>query len=196
MSQISAIGAATTASQAVQASSANADAGNTTQAQSDLAQLGLPPANLAKAASVNTLNAELVSSQFGIDPASVSGVYGGAAASSGSLFADDNLLPLLQSLSSATAAQALALIGVQTPTPGEAPRTPRQRPAQPRRAHPRLPRRPISTRPPAAATARRRWSIPSGAYRLDSSGLPIPPVGRACWPADRSVSQTCAHLIE
>jgi hypothetical protein len=120
MSQISPISAATTASQAVQASSANADAGNTTQAQSNLAQLGLPPVNLAKAASVNTLNAELVSSQFGIDPASVSGVFGGAAASSGSLFANDNLLPLLQSLSSATAAQALALIGVQTPTPGSA----------------------------------------------------------------------------
>ena len=120
MSQITPISAATTASQAVQASSANADAGNTTQAQAELAQLGLPPASLAKAASVNTLNAELVSSQFGVDPASVSGVYGGAAASSGGLFADDNLLPLLQSLSPSTAAQALALIGVQTPTPGSA----------------------------------------------------------------------------
>ncbi len=121
MSQISSISAATTqASQAVQASSANADAGNTTQAQSDVAQLGLPPAILAKAASVNTLNAELVSSQFGVDPASVSGVYGGAAADSGGLFAGDTLLPLLQSLSPATAEQALALIGVQTPTSGNA----------------------------------------------------------------------------
>lgn len=120
MSQIDPISAATTASQAVQASSANADAGNTTQAQSNLAQLGLPPAYLAQAASVNTLNGLLVSSQFGVDPASVGGVYGGAAANSGGLFAGDTLLPLLQSLSPATAAQALALIGVQTPTPSGA----------------------------------------------------------------------------
>ncbi len=118
MSQISAISAAPTASQAVQASSANAEAGNTTQAQSEVTQLGLPPVNLARAASVNTLNGELLSSQFGVDPASVSGVYGGAAATSGSLFASDTLLPLLQSLSPATAEQALALIGIQTPTPG------------------------------------------------------------------------------
>ena len=119
MSQVSPIGAASTqASTAAQASAANADAGNTTKAQTDVSKLGLPPSGLAAAASANTVNAELVSSQWGIDPASVSGVYGGAAADSGGLFAGDNLLPLLQSLSPATAEQALALIGIETPKPG------------------------------------------------------------------------------
>jgi hypothetical protein len=86
-----------------------------TQAQAALA--GLPPPSLARAASNNTVNAELVSSQWGVDPASVSGVYGGAA-ESGGLFAGDSLLPLLTTLSRANAEQALALIGVQTPKPG------------------------------------------------------------------------------
>jgi hypothetical protein len=86
-----------------------------TQAQAALASL--PPPSLARAASNNTVNAQLVSSQWGVDPASVSGVYGGAA-ESGGLFAGDNLLPLLTTLSRANAEQALALIGVQTPKPG------------------------------------------------------------------------------
>jgi hypothetical protein len=119
MSQVDAITAATTAPTAVQAGQANAEAG-ITQAQSDVARLGLPPAGLANAASANTVNAELVSSQWGIDPASVSGVYGGAAQSSGGLFAGDNLLPLLQSLSPATAERALSLIGISTPSSTDA----------------------------------------------------------------------------
>lgn len=105
---------ATQTAQAVQAGQANTAAG-TNQTQS--ATSGLPPANLAQAASINTLNAELVSSQWGIDPASVSGVYGGAD-ESGGLFSGDSLLPLLTTLTRANAEQALALIGVQTPTPG------------------------------------------------------------------------------
>ena len=121
MTQVSAINAATQASQAVQAGQANAEAGNATQAQSDVSKLGLPPVGLSRAASSNTVNAELVSSQWGIDPGTVSGVYGGAAASaSAGLFAGDNLLPLLQSLSPATAERALTLIGIKTPTPGAA----------------------------------------------------------------------------
>jgi hypothetical protein len=121
MSQVNAINAATSAPAAVQASQANAEAGNTTQAQSDVAKLGLPPVGLAQAASTNTINAELVSSQWGIDPATVSGMYGGAAASTpASVFAGDNLLPLLQSISPATAERALTLIGIKTPTPGNA----------------------------------------------------------------------------
>ena len=107
---------ATQASQAVQAAQANVATG-TSQAQT--APSGLPPVNLAAAASTNTLNAQLVSSQWGIDPAAVSGVYGGAA-EDGGLFSGDMLLPLLANLTHATAEQALALIGVQTPTPGGA----------------------------------------------------------------------------
>ena len=120
MAQVGSINAASSqASQAIQAGQANAESGNTTATKADVSKLGLPPVGLAQAASSNTINAELVSSQWGIDPASVSGVYGGAAASGG-LFSGDNLLPLLQSLSPATAEQALALIGIQTPTPGSA----------------------------------------------------------------------------
>jgi len=95
--------------------SVNTAATGATQAQSAIA--GLPPAALARAASDNTVNAQLVSSQWGVDPATVSGVYGGAA-ESGGLFAGDSLLPLLTTLSRANAEQALALIGVQTPKPG------------------------------------------------------------------------------
>ncbi|MGD0020072.1 MAG: hypothetical protein ABSD62_12525 [Candidatus Limnocylindrales bacterium] len=118
MTQVSSVNAAATqASQAAQASQANAEAGNTTATQPDVSKLGLPPDGLAQAASANTVNAELVSSQWGIDPASVSGTYGGAG-QSGGLFANDNLLPLLESLSPATAEKALALIGIRRPTPG------------------------------------------------------------------------------
>ncbi len=102
---------ATQAAQAVQAGQSSMAAG-TTQTPS-----GLPPANLAREASANTVNAELVSSQWGIDPASVAGVYGGAAANGG-LFAGDSLLPLLTTLTHANAEQALSLIGIQTPRPG------------------------------------------------------------------------------
>lgn len=77
----------------------------------------LPPVGLARASSINTVNAQLVSSQWGVDPATVSGVYGGAAQSSG-LFSGDNLLPLLTTISHAHAEQALALIGIQTPRAG------------------------------------------------------------------------------
>ena len=104
---------ATQASQAVQAGQANTAAG-TSKTQSPPS--GLPPLNLVSAASANTLNSELVSSQWGIDPAAVSGVYGGAA-ESGGLFAGTSLLPLLTTLTRANAEQALSLIGVQAPTP-------------------------------------------------------------------------------
>ena len=102
------------ASQAVQAGKANTA---TATNQSQPSASGLPPVLLAGAASTNTLNAELVSSQWGIDPALVGGVYGGAASDSGGLFAGDALLPLLTNLNHANAEQALSLIGVQTPTP-------------------------------------------------------------------------------
>jgi hypothetical protein len=80
-------------------------------------KLGLPPVGLAQAASTNTINAQLVSSQWGVDPSTVSGVFGGAAVSDG-LFAGDTLLPLLTNISHANAEQALALIGITTPKPG------------------------------------------------------------------------------
>jgi hypothetical protein len=95
---------ATQAAQAVQA-------GQTTTTPS-----GLPPAKLAAAASTNTINAALVSSQWGLDPSTVAGVYGGSG-ENGGLFAGDSLLPLLTSISHANAEQALAIIGVQTPQP-------------------------------------------------------------------------------
>jgi hypothetical protein len=104
---------ASAAAQSVQAGQANVAVGS---AQRQAQKAGLPPTGLAQAASVNTVNAELVASQWGIDPASVGGVYGGAAESAG-IFEAGNLLPLLRSLSPATAERALALIGVQTPTP-------------------------------------------------------------------------------
>jgi len=117
MAQVSSVNAAATqASQSIQAGQANADAGNTAQAQYDALRQGLPPVGLANASAANTVNAELVASQWGIDPASVGGVYGGATESA-SIFEAGNLLPLLRSLSPATAERALALIGVQTPTP-------------------------------------------------------------------------------
>jgi len=103
----------TGAAGAVQAAQANTAAG-TAQTQ---ASLGLPPVNLAQAASANTVEAELVASQWGIDPATVGGVYGGAGAPGG-LFSGVTLLPLHASLTHANAEQALALIGVKTPSPG------------------------------------------------------------------------------
>jgi hypothetical protein len=110
-----------TTAQSAQAASAvqSGQTGSTVStAQTDVQKLGLPPANLAAAAATNTMNAALVSSQWGIDPGAVGGVYGGAAADGGGLFAGDNLLPLLQTLTHANAEQALSLIGVQTPKPG------------------------------------------------------------------------------
>jgi hypothetical protein len=104
----------TSGSQAVQAVQAN-----TTAARTPVTDLGLPPANLAQAATTNTINAALVSSQWGIDPSTVGGVYGGAG-ESGGLFAGDTLLPLLTNLTHANAEQALALMGISTPTPGTA----------------------------------------------------------------------------
>jgi hypothetical protein len=98
---------------AIEAGQANVTAGGTAQAQAQ--KLGLPPVGLAAAAVVNTLNAQLASSQWGVDPASVSGVYGGAA-ESGGLFSGDSMLTLLQSLTVANAEQALAVLGIQVPS--------------------------------------------------------------------------------
>ena len=98
---------------AVEAGQANVTTGGTAQAQAQ--KLGLPPVGLAAAAVVNTLNAQLASSQWGVDPASVSGVYGGAA-ESGGLFSGDSMLTLLQSLTVANAEQALAVLGIQVPS--------------------------------------------------------------------------------
>ena len=67
---------ASAAAQSVQAGQANVAVGS---AQSQAQKAGLPPTDLAQAASVNTINAELVASQWGIDPATVSGVFGGAS---------------------------------------------------------------------------------------------------------------------
>ena len=50
-------------------------------------------------------------------PGSGQGGASGGAAESAGIFEGGNLLPLLRSLSPATAERALALIGVQTPTP-------------------------------------------------------------------------------
>jgi hypothetical protein len=85
-----------------------------TDAANEVAALGLPPAGLALPSAVNTVNAELATAQWGVDPNLVGGVYGGSAAS-GSLFAGVDLLPLLSNLNTATAEQALALMGIQTP---------------------------------------------------------------------------------
>jgi hypothetical protein len=79
-----------------------------------VSQLGLPPARLALAASANAVNADLATATWGVDPAAVSSVYGGAAASGG-LFTGVSLLPVLTGLQRSTAEQALALLGVQRP---------------------------------------------------------------------------------
>lgn len=86
-------------------------------AQTQAQKLGLPPAGLAAPTATNTINAQLVSSQWGIDQAAVSGVYGGAAASGGGLFSGDALLAVLRTLPAANAEQALALLGIQTSSP-------------------------------------------------------------------------------
>jgi hypothetical protein len=114
MSQIGSIDAAS--AQAAQASAANAESGNTSAAQTARDKLGLPPAALAAAASANTVNAALAVSQWGLDPASVGGVYG--STDFGAILSGANLLPLLRSLSPATAEQALALIGIDVPRAG------------------------------------------------------------------------------
>ena len=114
MDAIGSINSSTTQAAAVQAAQANTAAGT---AQAQVAALGLPPANLAQAASTNTVNAELVSSQWGIDPASVSGVYGDTRRLRRESSPSAMLLPLLTNLSHANAEQALALIGITTPTP-------------------------------------------------------------------------------
>jgi hypothetical protein len=97
-------------------SATSASTAQAAAAQAQIQQLGLPPANLAGAASANTVNAELVSSVFGVDPAAVSGVYG-SSDGSGGLFTGLSLLPVLQNLNHTDAEQALALLGIQTPTP-------------------------------------------------------------------------------
>jgi hypothetical protein len=99
--------------EAIEAAQANLTGSSAAQSQ---AKLGLPPVGLASAAATNTINAQLVSSQWGIDPAAVSGVYGGAA-QSGGLFAGDTILALLQTLSSANAEQALTLLGIGSFSP-------------------------------------------------------------------------------
>jgi len=115
MSTVESVNAtASPTAQALAGSQSNTASG-TSQTQAE--KLGLPRVGLAAGASANTVNAQLVSSQWGVDPATVSGVYGGTA-ESGGLFAGDNLLPLLTNLSHAHAEQALALIGIQVPKPG------------------------------------------------------------------------------
>jgi hypothetical protein len=104
---------ATQAAQAVQAGQATPATGST---KTQAAPSGLPPANLAAAASANSMNAALVASQWGLDPSTMAGVYGGAG-ENGGLFAGDMLLPLLTTISHANAGQSLALLGIQTPKP-------------------------------------------------------------------------------
>jgi hypothetical protein len=98
--------------------SQSAPAAQAASTDSAVAALGLPPANLAQAASVNTVNAALVSSQFGVDPALVAGVYGGSAQNGSALFSSAELLPALANLTKANAEQSLSLLGIQTPKVG------------------------------------------------------------------------------
>ena len=102
-------------SQASAAAQANAAAATTSAADAK-AKLGLPPVQLAAAASTNTINAELATSQWGVDPASVGGVYGGGN-QDGGMFAGTSLLSTLSSLSPATAEQSLSLLGISMPAP-------------------------------------------------------------------------------
>ncbi len=88
-------------------------------ADSATAGIGLPPAGLAQAASTNTINAALVSSQWGIDPALVAGVYGGAGASGSNWFSNVELLPALTNLTKANAEQSLSLLGLEKPAVGQ-----------------------------------------------------------------------------
>jgi hypothetical protein len=142
----------TQTAQAVQSGPVNPTSGATT-AQTQAQKLGLPPAGLVGAAVANTVNAALVSSQWGIDPNSVSGVYGGAGASGG-LFSGASTLTLLQSLTSANAEQALALLGIQTPTPSS------RQPA-------------AATTRTAAATAAREASAATAALAESSGGADV-----------------------
>jgi hypothetical protein len=98
----------------IEALAATGNSTDPTATAAQVSQLGLPPVRLALAASANTVNAELATASWGVDPAAVSGVYGGAAASGG-LFDGVSLLPLLAGLQRSTAEQALSLIGVQKP---------------------------------------------------------------------------------
>jgi hypothetical protein len=102
----------------VASSGSQVDQSSATPAESATSGLGLPPVGLAQAASINTVNAELLTSQFGVDPGSVAGVYGGAAQPGSNWFANVDLLPALANLSRATAEKSLALLGVKTPTVG------------------------------------------------------------------------------
>ena len=97
MSSISSI--APTTAQTSQSAAANT-------ADSATAGLGLPPAGLSQASSVNTVNAALVSSQWGIDPGTVAGVYGGAAKTGSNLFSSLEMLPALTNMSRANAEQS------------------------------------------------------------------------------------------
>jgi len=90
--------------------------GSVSSAQTQAA--GLPPVNLANAATANTVNAGLVSGLLGVDPSSVAGVYGGSAANN--MFSNVFTLPMLSNLSGATAEQALSLLGIQAPAAGTA----------------------------------------------------------------------------
>ena len=103
----------TPATEAIQGAQTNVAAG---AAQTQNVPSGLPPAGLAYAAAANTVTAGLLTSQWGVDPASVGGAYGGSSDAAG-LLAGDLLLPLLTHLTHANAEQALALIGVKTPMP-------------------------------------------------------------------------------
>ena len=100
--------------EAIEAALANPAPSSASQSQAQ--KLGLPRVGSASAASTNTINAALVSSQWGIDPAAVSGVYGGTA-QSGGLFAGDAMLTVLHTLSSANAEQALTLLGIGSFSP-------------------------------------------------------------------------------
>jgi hypothetical protein len=100
--------------EAVEAALANNAVGGSA-AQTQAQKLGLPPVGLAAAAAANTIDAQLVSTLWSINPASVSGVYGGATEPAGP-FSGDTLLALLQSLPAANAEQSLALLGIPTPS--------------------------------------------------------------------------------
>jgi hypothetical protein len=106
----------TPTAQASQGAQANVASG---AGQTQAVPSGLPPAGLAYAAAANTVTAGLLTSQRGVDPASVGGAYGGSS-NAGGILAGEMLLPLLAHLTHANAEQALALIGVKTPTPGTA----------------------------------------------------------------------------
>ena len=102
-------------SQAIAQPSAQASTQSSTAAtDAEVAKLGLPPTLLAAAASTNTLNAELASSTYGIDPNLVGGVYANVTAGAG-IFANTDLLPVLSSLSHSNAGQSLALLGFSVP---------------------------------------------------------------------------------